>query len=109
MIGVYNRLIHTQKINNTECSSCGETTNLIVNVYSKFFLLKILPFAMGKYATVDCEKCKKHYTSIYDLKPKAIDKVEDVIINTKQPWYLYIGYVLIGLIFVMAIFNGGKK
>lgn len=105
MIGTIKKLIIEEKMRNESCPHCKELNSLTTKVYSKMFVLRILPFVISKVTTVDCSGCKKMFSNIFDLPVSAFSKAEEVQQNAKHPWYGYIGFVLIGGIFIISIFR----
>ena len=105
MIGTAKNLIHVEDIRNEICEECKEVNKLYTKVYSKIFILKVLPFVYGKEATVECYSCKKMYPDVNYLAHLTQDKVADIMGHAKHKWYGYIGYGLIGFVLLLGIFR----
>ena len=105
MIGSTKRLITEEKVKNSSCSHCGEQNTLFAKVFSKMFILKILPFVYGKSTELSCSNCKKVYDeqdTIDAATQRRIDIIKD---DAQHAWFLYLGYAFITLAFVVAIFK----
>lgn len=101
MIGTARRKIAEQKIRNANCEHCNESDSLMVTVYSKFFMLKILPFVMRKTTEINCKNCQKNYTG-ERLEASLQRKVDGIKEDAKHPWFLYIGYAIL----IFGLFAG---
>jgi len=102
MIGTAQRKIAEEKVKNSNCPHCNESNTLVATVFSKFFMLKILPFAMGKTTEVNCSHCKKDFRG--ERLEVSIQRRVDVIKDdAKHPWFLYIGYAFIALAFIVGL------
>ncbi|WP_046758531.1 hypothetical protein [Kordia jejudonensis] len=95
MIGVGKRLIADETVKRTACDRCDTEESLTVKVYSKFFMLKILPFALNREIYVDCSSCKRVESNIAVFPRRTQDRIEAITDDAKHPWYLYLGYVII--------------
>lgn len=105
MIGTSKRLIKEEKIKNSSCSHCGVQNTLFVKVFSKMFILKILPFVFGKSTELSCSNCKKVYDekdTIDVVTQRRIDIIKD---DAQHAWFLYLGYGFIALAFIVAVFK----
>jgi len=105
MIGTTKRLITEEKVKNSSCAHCGEQNTLLTKVFSKMFILKILPFVYGKSTELSCSNCKKVYDeqdTIDTVTQRRIDIIKD---DAQHAWFLYLGYAFITLAFVVAIFK----
>lgn len=103
MIGTVKRKIAEEKIRNSTCSHCQEQNTLVATVFSKVFVLKILPFVTGKSSTLACSHCKKDYSDGAALDPSTQRRVDAIKEEANHPWFLYLGYVLIGAAMIMAL------
>ena len=105
MIGTTKRLITEEKVKNSSCSHCGEQNTLFAKVFSKMFILKILPFVYGKSIELSCSNCKKVYDeqdTIDAVTQRRIDIIKD---DAQHAWFLYLGYGFIVFAFIVAIFK----
>jgi len=105
MFGVGKRLIADEVIKKTACEKCNTEESLNVKVYSKFFMLKILPFALNREIYVSCTSCKRFETNLAIFPKRTKDRIEAVTDDAKHPWYLYIGYfvIAIGVLFGLML------
>lgn len=94
MTGTAKRKIGEEKIRKITCKHCNEVNTLFALIYSKFFLLKILPFVYNKTAEISCTNCKKAFIET-DFNVTEQLKIEEVKGFVKHPWFLYIGYIII--------------
>ena len=95
MIGTIKRPIRQEIITNSVCKHCNELNSLQVSTYTTMFVLKIIPFATGKIATLECVNCKKATSNITSLPNDLQEKINDVQARSKNPWFSYIGYILL--------------
>lgn len=109
MIGNVKKLVVQRYIPHATCTHCNEKDKLVANVYSEMFVLKVLPFAIGKDVTLECMNCKIAYLKSYAMSQEMRDWSIALKKNTKHPWYAYIGYGLIGLALFLAMIDEIKK
>ena len=103
MIGTVNRKIGDFKVRNATCEHCKAQNTLVATVYSKIFMLKIMPFVYGKSATLSCESCKKTYGND-DLVAKSTNqRIEVLKEDADHAWFTYIGYGVLCLGAIGAI------
>ncbi|MEF3078276.1 hypothetical protein [Winogradskyella poriferorum] len=105
MIGPAKRLITEEKVNNSSCSQCGEQNTLLAKVFSKMFILKILPFVYGKSTELSCSNCEKIYDKNDAVDPITQRRVDIIKDDAKHVWYLYLGYVFIVVAFIVTLFR----
>lgn len=105
ILGVFNRLRKTEIIDYCDCPKCEKQTSFELKVYWKIFAFGLFVIPLGKNATADCLNCKKHFEDIYSLKPKDIDKMEDVVYEVKMPWVFFLGYIIVGLLVLLSLFK----
>jgi hypothetical protein len=103
MIGTASRPISEEKINNSVCSHCDAKNTLLVRVSSKFFMLKILPFVYGKALEIECSQCRKISTNEYGFEPGTKMRIEAVKETAKHKWFLYLGYIVIGIALIIGL------
>lgn len=109
MIRSIEKLITEEPIPNGDCPHCNAKGSLRASVFSKIFILRILPFAYGKTAKVNCTDCKKAYDDVDDLPAPVQYEVDLITVDAKHKWYGYIGYALIGIMVIAAFFVDHKK
>ncbi|WP_299114774.1 hypothetical protein [uncultured Winogradskyella sp.] len=105
MIGTTKRLITEEKVKNSSCTHCGEENSLMVKVFSKMFMLKVLPFAIGKSTELYCSNCKKAYGPNDTLDPTTKRRIDIIKDDAQHAWFLYIGYAFFALVLLVAIFK----
>ncbi|MBL85384.1 MAG: hypothetical protein CMO82_01855 [Winogradskyella sp.] len=105
MIGPAKRLITEEKVKNSSCSQCGEQNTLLAKVFSKMFILKILPFVYGKSTELSCSHCAKIYDKNDVVDPITQRRVDIIKDDAKHVWYLYLGYVFIAVAFIVTLFR----
>ena len=103
MLGVAKRLIVDENIKRTACDKCNTEESLNVKVYSKFFMLKFLPFAFSREIYVSCTSCKRFETNLAIFPKRVKDRIEAVTDDAKHPWYLYIGYFVIAIAMLLVL------
>lgn len=97
MIGSVNRKIGEFKVRNAQCEHCKTENTLVATIYSKLFLLKIIPFVCGKSASLSCNSCKKTYGND-DLVAKSTNqRIEILKEDANHSWIGYIGYAILGI------------
>jgi len=105
MIGTIKRVNQQEIIKNSTCKHCNELNSLQVTIYSTMFLFKIIPFATGKIATLECLNCKKSTSNIASLPNDLQQKINTIQAKAKNPWFSYIGYVLLLATFLFGILS----
>jgi phage FluMu protein Com len=105
MIGTIKKQTASQSIRNAECPECKASDSLYAVVYSKIFILRILPFASGKQSEVRCANCKKVYETVWGLPAHIADQAYILQHKVRHPWYAYIGYVLMAAIIIGAMIS----
>lgn len=103
MIGIGKRLIADETVKRTTCDKCNAEDSLTVKVYSKFFMLKILPFAINREIYVDCSSCMRVESNIAAFPRRTQDRIEAITDDAKHPWYLYLGYIIIPSLILIAL------
>jgi len=103
MIGTVRREVKCLPLPDTKCGHCEQDNTLMARIYSKMFVLKVLPFAMGKEMMVECVGCKKAYTAEWDMPPHIWENANQVKQQARHPLYAYIGYALMGVAMFIAI------
>ena len=109
MIGTTKRLITEEKINKSVCNSCKAEDTLLVRVYSKIFILKILPFVYGKEIEIECTHCKKVSENEHAFQAGTKMRIEAVKETANHKWFLYLGYAFIALVMIIGITNGNNS
>jgi hypothetical protein len=103
MSGTASRLISEEKINNSVCNQCHSKDTLLVRVYSKLFMLRILPFVYGKSIEVECTHCGKVSTDEHGFEAGTKLRIEAAKETAKHKWFLYLGYIVIGLAAIVGL------
>lgn len=103
MIGTITRKISDTKLRNVSCSHCKETNTLELTVFSKIFLLRILPFVYGKSTQITCSKCKKVYDNYDSLDYNTKQKIEDIKKETHHHVGFYLVYLVLGILMIYGM------
>ncbi|MCT4630169.1 hypothetical protein [Winogradskyella sp.] len=105
MIGTSKRFITEEIVKNSSCTHCNEQNTLMVKVFSKIFILKILPFVLGKSTELSCSNCKKAYSTKDTLDATTQRRIDIIKDDAQHAWFLYIGYVFIAVAMLAAMFK----
>lgn len=104
ILGEFKRELHTQKLSNIPCESCG-AEELYVKVFSKFFVLGLPAFPTGKAIEIQCSQCKKHNHFNYKTQKSAADRIQRIIDESKHKWYSYLLLIILGIGSVFVLIN----
>jgi hypothetical protein len=105
MATIAERLIVDETVKRTACDRCNTEESLVVKVFSKFFALKILFFAISKRVHIECTSCHRIETSSEPFPRRTQDRIEAILGDAKHPWYFYTGYVFLVLIVLFLILS----
>lgn len=99
------RKIVDENVKRTACDKCNTEESLNVKVFSKFFALKILFFAISKRVFIQCTNCHRIETSTDAFPRRTKDRIEAILEDAKHPWYFYSGYVILTVMILIGLMN----
>ena len=97
------RLLKDEIVKMTSCDHCNTDESLNVKVYSKFFVLKFIVFALSKRVHIECTSCYRVEKDADAFPRRTKDRIEAILEDAKNPWYFYSGYAFLAILVIAML------